>query len=82
VNLPEAEAGANELKQVMKETIDSEFIVTQKLAYEKYVRQDLEVSLEVALKSLQSDQVSIAGQEVEFNGLKNAAHYPMDMILS
>jgi hypothetical protein len=35
VNLREAEAGADELKWVMKETIDSEFVVTQKLAYEK-----------------------------------------------
>jgi flagellar biosynthesis chaperone FliJ len=35
VNLREAEAGANKLKRVMKETIDSDFAVTQKLAYEK-----------------------------------------------
>jgi uroporphyrinogen-III synthase len=31
----DAEAGAEELKRVMKETIDSEFIVSQKLGYEK-----------------------------------------------
>jgi hypothetical protein len=34
----------------------------------------------VALKSLQNDQVIIAGQEVELNNLKNAAHYAMDFI--
>jgi hypothetical protein len=49
----------------MKETIDSEFAITQKLAYEKQARRGLEVSLEVALKSLQNDQVIIKGQEVE-----------------
>jgi hypothetical protein len=64
----------------MKETIDSEFAITQKLAYEKQARRGLEVSLEVALKSLQNDQVIIAGQEVEQTDLKNATHYAMDMI--
>jgi hypothetical protein len=59
----------------MKETIDSEFALTQKLAYEKQARRDLEVSLEVALKSLQNDQVTIAGQEVVLKDLKNAAHF-------
>jgi hypothetical protein len=38
VNLCEAEAGADDLKRTMKETIDSEFVVTQKLAYEKQAR--------------------------------------------
>jgi hypothetical protein len=33
------------------------------------------------LKSLQNDQVTIAGQEVELNDLKNTAHYAMDMIV-
>jgi hypothetical protein len=66
----------------MKETIDSEFTVTQKLAYVKWARRDLEVSLEVALKSLQNDQVIIAGQEVELTDLKNATHYAMDMIMA
>jgi hypothetical protein len=37
VNLREAEAGADELKRMM-ETSDSEFVVTQKLAYEKQTR--------------------------------------------
>jgi hypothetical protein len=37
----------------MKETIGSECVVSQKLAYEKQAQRDLEVSLEVALKALQ-----------------------------
>jgi 16S rRNA C1402 N4-methylase RsmH len=35
VNLREVEAGAEELKRVMKETIDSEYAISQNLAYEK-----------------------------------------------
>jgi hypothetical protein len=65
----------------MKETIDNEFTVTQKLAYEKQARRDLEVSLEVLLKTLHNDQVIIAGQEVELTNLKNTAHYAMVMIV-
>jgi hypothetical protein len=38
VTLQEVEAGGLELKQVMKETTDSEFTITQKLAYEKQTR--------------------------------------------
>jgi hypothetical protein len=64
----------------MKEAVDSEYAISQKLAYEKRARQDLEVNLEVALKSLQNDQVIIIGQEVELNDLKNVAHYAMDFI--
>jgi hypothetical protein len=45
----------------MKEAADSEYDVSQKLDYKKRARQDLEVNLEVALKSLQNDQVTIAG---------------------
>jgi hypothetical protein len=45
----------------MKEATDSEYVVSQKLAYEKRARRDLEVEFEVALKSLQDDQVTIAG---------------------
>jgi chromosome segregation ATPase len=82
VNLREAEAGAKELKRSMREIIDSEFAVTQKLAYEKQARQDLEVSLKVDLKSLHNDQITIARQEVEPNDLKNATHYAMDVIAS
>jgi hypothetical protein len=35
VTLREVEAGGQELKRVMKETIDSEYAISQKLAYEK-----------------------------------------------
>jgi chromosome segregation ATPase len=82
VNLREAEAGAEEIKQLMKGTIDSEYAVSQMLAYEKQSRKDLEVSLEVALKALQNDQVTIAGREVELNDLKNAANFVMDILAS
>jgi hypothetical protein len=78
--LREVEAGGQELKRVMEETVDSEYAISQKLAYEKRARQELDVSLEVAFKSLQNDQVIIAGQEVKLNDLKNAAHYAMDFI--
>jgi hypothetical protein len=64
----------------MKETVDSEYAISQKLAYEKRAQQDLEVNLEVALKSLQNDQVTITGHEVELMDMKNAAHYAMDCI--
>jgi hypothetical protein len=40
----------------------------------------LEVEFEVALKSLQNDQVTIAGYEVELRDLKGAASYAMDCI--
>jgi hypothetical protein len=36
----------------MKGTMDSEYTISQRLAYEKQARKDLEVSLEVALKAL------------------------------
>jgi chromosome segregation ATPase len=80
LTLREVEAGGQELKRAMKEAADSEYVVSQKLAYEKRARQDLEVNLEVALKSLQNDQVTIAGYEVELNDLKGAANYAMDCI--
>jgi hypothetical protein len=35
VTLREVEAGGQELKRVMKEAADSEYVVSQKLAYEK-----------------------------------------------
>jgi hypothetical protein len=79
-NLREVEDGGRELKWVMKETVDSEYAISQKLAYEKRAPQDLEVNLQVALKSLQNDQVTIAGHEVELRGVKNAAYYAMDCI--
>jgi hypothetical protein len=80
VTLREVEAGGQELKRVMKEAADSEYVVSQKLAYEKRARRDLEVEFEVALKSLQNDQVAIAGYEVELRDLKGAASYAMDCI--
>jgi hypothetical protein len=36
----------------------------------------------VALQSLQNDQVTIVGLEVEVNDLKNAADHVMDMVES
>jgi septal ring factor EnvC (AmiA/AmiB activator) len=52
MTLREVEPGGQDLKRVMKETVDSEYALSQKLAYEKQARQDLEVNLEVAFKSL------------------------------
>jgi chromosome segregation ATPase len=80
VSLREVEAGGQELKQAMKEAADSEYVVSQKMAYEKLARQDPEVEFEVALKSLQNDQVTISGYEVELRDLKGAANYAMDCI--
>jgi flagellar biosynthesis chaperone FliJ len=45
VKLREVEVGGQELKRVMKETIDSEFAITQKLAYETQARRDIDISL-------------------------------------
>jgi hypothetical protein len=64
----------------MKEAADSEYVVSQKLAYEKGAHRDLEVKFEVSLKSLQNNQVTIAKYEVELNNLKGAANYAMDCI--
>jgi hypothetical protein len=80
VRLREAEAGGKELKRVMKEAADSEYAVSQKLAYETGARRGLEVEFEAILKSLQNNQVTIAGYEVELNDLKGAATYAMDCI--
>jgi hypothetical protein len=68
VSLREVEAGGLELKRAMKEATDSEYAISQKLAYEKGSRRDLDVEFEVALKLLQNDQVTIAGYDVELNG--------------
>jgi hypothetical protein len=65
----------------MKEAADSEYAVSQKLAYETGARRSLEVEFEVVLKSLQNDQMTIAGYEVELNDLKGAANYAMDRIV-
>jgi chromosome segregation ATPase len=73
----EIEAGGLELKRAMKEATESEYAVSQKLAYETTARRGLEVEFEVVLKSLQSDQITIEGYEVELNDLKGAANYAM-----
>jgi hypothetical protein len=70
----EIEAGRLELKREMKEATESEYAITQKLAYETAARRALEVEFEVVLKSLESDQITIAGYEVELSDLKGAAN--------
>jgi hypothetical protein len=64
----------------MKEATNSEYAISQKLAYEAAARRGLEAELEVVFKSLQSDQTTIAGYEVELNDLKGAANYAMSCI--
>jgi hypothetical protein len=64
----------------MKEATDSEYVVSKKLAYETAARRGLEAEFEVVLKSLQSDQTTIAGYVVELNDLKGAANYAMSCI--
>jgi hypothetical protein len=64
----------------MKEATDSEYVVSQKLAYETGARRGLEAEFKVVLKSLQSDQITIAGYEEELNDLKGAANYAMACI--
>jgi hypothetical protein len=76
----EIEAGGLELKWAMKEATESEYAISQKLAYETAARWGLDVEFEVLLKSLQSDQITIAGYEVELNDLKGAANYAMSCI--
>jgi hypothetical protein len=76
----EIEAGGLELKRTMKEAIEIEYVVSQKLAYETAARQALEVEFEVVLRSLESDQITIAGYEVELSDLKGAANYAMSCI--
>jgi chromosome segregation ATPase len=66
----EIKAGGLELKRAMKEATDNEYAISQKLAYETAARRGLEAEFEVVLKSLQSDQTTIAGYEVELNDLK------------
>jgi hypothetical protein len=64
----------------MKEAADSEYTVSQKLAYETGACRGLEVEFKVVLKSLRNDQMTIAGYEVDLNDLKGAANYAMDCI--
>jgi chromosome segregation ATPase len=80
VKVQEIEAGGLELKRAMKEATDSEYAISQKLAYETAACRGLEAKFEVVLKSLQSDQITIAGYEVELNDLKGAANYAMSCI--
>jgi chromosome segregation ATPase len=81
VKVREIEAGGQELKRAMKEAADSEYAVSQKLAYETRARRGLEVECEAVLKSLHDDQMTIVGYEVELNDLKGAANYAMDCIV-
>jgi chromosome segregation ATPase len=80
ISLREVEAGGQELKRVMKEAADSEYAISQKLSYETRARRGLEAHFQVILKSLQSDQITIAGYEVELNDFKGAANYAMACI--
>jgi hypothetical protein len=80
IKVREIEAGGLELKRAMKEATDSEYAVSQKLAYETGARRGLEAEFEVVLKSLENDQTTIAGYEVELNDLKGAANYAMSCI--
>jgi hypothetical protein len=80
VDLRAADASGKELKETLKVTVDSEYAVRQKLAYERQTRKDLVVSLMVALQNLRNVQVTVAGLEVEVNNLKNVANYVMDMV--
>jgi hypothetical protein len=80
IRVRESEAGGLALKQAMREATDSEYAVSQKLAYETAARRGLEAEFEVVLKSLENDQTTIAGYEVELNDLKGAANYAMSRI--
>jgi DNA repair exonuclease SbcCD ATPase subunit len=80
MKVQEIEAGVLALKQEMKEATDSEYAISQKLAYETAARRGLEAEFEVVLKSLQNDQITIAGYEVELNDLKGAVNYAMSCI--
>jgi hypothetical protein len=64
----------------MKEVTDSEYAISQKLAYETAARRGLEAEFKVVLKSLENDQTTIAVYEVELNDLKSAANYAMSCI--
>jgi hypothetical protein len=64
----------------MREATDSEYAISQKLACETGARRGLEAQFEVVLKSLENDQTTIAGYEVELNDVKGAAYYAMSCI--
>jgi hypothetical protein len=80
ISVRESEAGRLTLKQAIKEATDIEYTISQKLAYETGAHQGLEAEFKVVLKSLQNDQITIAGYEVELNDLKGAANYAMSCI--
>jgi predicted nucleic acid-binding Zn-ribbon protein len=80
IKVQESEAGGLALKQAMREATDSEYAISQKLTYETGARRGLEAEFEVILKSLENDQTTIAGYEVELNDLKGAANYAMSCI--
>jgi hypothetical protein len=80
IKVREIKAGGLELKRAMKEATDSEYAISQKLAYETGARRGLEAEFEAVLKSLQSDQITIARYEVKLNDLKGAANYAMSCI--
>jgi hypothetical protein len=80
ISLREVKVGGQELKRAMKEATDSEYAISQKLSYETRSRRGLEAKFEVVLMPLQSDQITIAGYEVELNELKGAANYAMACI--
>jgi hypothetical protein len=80
ISLREVEVGGKELKRLMKEATDSEYTISQKLAYETGARRGLEAEFEAVLKSLKSDQITIAGYEGELNDLKGATNYAMACI--
>jgi hypothetical protein len=64
----------------MREATDSEYVVSQNLAYETAARWGLKAEFKVVLKSLENDQTTIVGYEVELNDLKGAANYAMSCI--
>jgi hypothetical protein len=80
IRVRESEAGGLALKQAMKEATDSEYAISQKLAYETGARRGLEAEFKVVLKSLENDQTTIGGYEVELNDLKGPVNYAMSCI--
>jgi hypothetical protein len=80
IRVRESEAGGLTLKQAMREATDSEYAISQKLAYETGARRGLEAEFEVVLKSLENDQTTIAEYKVELDDLKGAANYAMSCI--
>jgi hypothetical protein len=80
IRVRESEARGLALKQAMREATDSEYAISQKLAYETGACRGLEAKFEVVLKSSDNDQTTITWYEVELNDLKGAANYAMSCI--